>query len=90
MIFSVDTYRKLILMLSMLSLLQKATYKSFKPELKEFYLSNVSSVDTKQAIQKNFGNLKWVWISNFTAAFCLDILILLDNFNLYSYLSILM
>uniref|UniRef100_A0A915IU13 Intron-binding protein aquarius n=1 Tax=Romanomermis culicivorax TaxID=13658 RepID=A0A915IU13_ROMCU len=38
--------------------LQKVVLKSFKEDLKEFYLSNVSSLDTKNSLLKNFSDLK--------------------------------
>lgn len=36
---------------------QRAAYKLFPTELKEFYLLNVASVDTRKAMSKHFGRL---------------------------------
>lgn len=38
-------------------LFQKAAYKLFPAELKEFYLLNVASVDTRKSMSKHFGRL---------------------------------
>ncbi|CAL2047573.1 unnamed protein product [Caenorhabditis brenneri] len=37
--------------------LQKAAFRFFKENMKEFYLLNVSGVDTRRALQKQFGNM---------------------------------
>ncbi|EFP13371.1 CRE-EMB-4 protein [Caenorhabditis remanei] len=37
--------------------LQKAAFRFFKENMKEFYLLNVSGVDTRRALQKQFGDM---------------------------------
>uniref|UniRef100_A0A1I7T695 Intron-binding protein aquarius n=1 Tax=Caenorhabditis tropicalis TaxID=1561998 RepID=A0A1I7T695_9PELO len=38
--------------------LQKAAFRFFKENMKEFYLLNISSVDTRRALQKQFGEMQ--------------------------------
>ena len=38
--------------------LQKAAFKYFKEEMKEFYLLNVAAIDTRRALTKQFQSLR--------------------------------
>ena len=42
----------------LLQLLQKAAFAKF-PDLREFSLANVASVDTREALLKHFGSLRY-------------------------------
>lgn len=40
--------------------LQKAAFKHYREEMKEFYLLNVASIDSRRALHKHLSNLKFV------------------------------
>lgn len=51
--------------------LQKAAFKNYKNELRDFYLANVASLDTKRTIMKHFGNLSKEQLYHIAETMCL-------------------